>query len=72
MADRDALDKEDAIRDYFRKGLTYYEMLAFLNKYHGIEMTTTSAWIPYKALSMWYSVYYIHTETFIILAAFLF
>ena len=39
MADRDALDEEDAIRDYFRKGLTYDEMLAFFNKYHGIEMS---------------------------------
>ena len=39
MADRDALDEKDAIRDYFRKGLTYDEMLPFLNKYHGIEMS---------------------------------
>ena len=28
--------------------------------------------MPYKALSMWYCVYYIHTETFIILPAFYF
>ena len=39
MADRDAVDEEDAIRDYFKKGLTYDEMLAFWDKYHGIEMS---------------------------------
>ena len=39
MADRDVLDEEDAIRDYFKKGLTYDEMLAFLDKHHGIEMS---------------------------------
>ena len=39
MADRDALDEEGAIRDYFRKGLTYDKMLAVLDKYHGIEMS---------------------------------
>ena len=38
MADRDALDEEDAIRDYFRKGLTYDEILEFLDKCHGMEM----------------------------------
>ena len=32
-------DEEDAIRDYFRKGLTYDEILEFLDKYHGIEMS---------------------------------
>ena len=37
-----------------------------------ISDTKTSVQIPYKALSMWYCVYYIHTETVIILAAFLF
>ena len=31
MVDRDALDEEDAIRDYFRKGLTYDEILEFLD-----------------------------------------
>ena len=31
-ADRDALDEEDAIRDYFRKGLTYDEILEFFDK----------------------------------------
>ena len=42
MADRDALDEEGAIRDYFRKGLTYDEMLAVLDKYHGIEMSVVT------------------------------
>ena len=42
MADRHALDEEDAIRDYFRKGLTYDDMLAFLDKYHGIEMSVVT------------------------------
>ena len=47
MADRDALDEEDAIRDdYFRNGLTYDEILAFLDKYHGIEMSVvTLKWL---------------------------
>ena len=35
-------------------------------------LAKTSVYIPYKALSMWYCVYYIHTDTFIILATFLF
>ena len=35
-----------------------------------ISDTKTSAYIPYKALSMCYCVYFVHTETFIILAAF--
>ena len=39
MADRHVLDEEDAIGDYFRKGLTYDDMLAFLDKYHGIGMS---------------------------------
>ena len=42
MADRDALDEEDAISDYFRKGLTYDEILEFLDKYHGIEMSVVT------------------------------
>ena len=42
MADRDALDEEDAIRDYFRKGLTYDEILEFLDNYHGIEMSVVT------------------------------
>lgn len=42
MADRDALDEEDAIRDYFRKGLTYDEILEFLDKYYGIEMSVVT------------------------------
>ena len=42
MADRDALDEEDAIRDFFRKGLNYDEMLAFLNRYNGIEMSVVT------------------------------
>ena len=32
MTDRDALDEEDAIRDYFRKGLTYDEIPEFFDK----------------------------------------
>ena len=35
-----------------------------------ISDTKTSAYIPYKALSMWCCVYFVHTETFIILATF--
>ena len=35
-----------------------------------ISDTKTSAYIPYKALSMWCCVYFVRTETFIILAAF--
>ena len=42
MADRDALDEEDAIRDYFRKGLTYDEILEFFDKQHGIEMSVVT------------------------------
>ena len=42
MADRDALDEEDAIRDYFTKGLTYDEILEFLDNYHGIEMSVVT------------------------------
>lgn len=42
MADRDALDEEDAIRDYFRKGMTYDEILEFLDKYRGIEMSVVT------------------------------
>ena len=42
MADRAALDEEDAIRDYYRKGLTYDEILEFLGKYHGIEMSVVT------------------------------
>ena len=34
------------------------------------EISKKSAYIPCKALSMWYCVYFVHTETFIILAAF--
>jgi len=37
-----------------------------------VDTKTTRTYIPYKALSMWYCIYYIHTETFIILAAGLF
>ena len=33
-----------------------------------ISDTKTSAYIPYKALSMWCCVYFVRTETFIILA----
>ena len=42
MADRDALDEEDAIRDYFRKGLTNDEILEFLDKYHDIKMSVVT------------------------------
>ena len=43
MADRDALDEEDAIGDYFKKGLTYDEILAFLDNW--ISVVTLKRWI---------------------------
>ena len=36
MADGDS--EEIAIRDYFNKGFTYDEILALLDKYHGVGM----------------------------------
>ena len=39
MADRDAHGEEEAIRDYFKKGFIYDEILALLDKYHGIRMS---------------------------------
>ena len=42
MADKHVLDEEDGIRDYFRKGLTYDEILEFLDNYHGIEMSVVA------------------------------
>ena len=36
MADGDS--EEVAIRDYFNKGFTYHEILALLDKYHGVAM----------------------------------
>ena len=36
------------------------------------DTKTASGYIPYKALYMWYCVYCMHTETVIILVAFLF
>ena len=39
MADRDAQGEEVTIRDYFKKGFTYDEILALLDKYHGIRMS---------------------------------
>ena len=42
MADKHVLDEEDGIRDYFRKGLTYDEILEFLDNYHGIEMSVVT------------------------------
>ena len=42
MADRDTLDEEDAIGDYFTKGLAYDEILAFFDKYHGIEISVVT------------------------------
>ena len=39
MADRDAHVEELTIRDYFNKGYTYDEILALLDKYHGIRMS---------------------------------
>ena len=41
------------------------ELVRFLVRQHFVR-----TYIPYKTLSMSYSVYYIHTETFIILTAF--
>ena len=37
MADRDS--EEVAIHDYFNKGFTYDEILALLDKYHGVKMS---------------------------------
>ena len=39
MADREANGEEAAIRDYFKKGFTYDEILALLDQYHGIRMS---------------------------------
>ena len=39
MADRDAQGEEETIREYFKKGFTYDEILALLDKYHGIRMS---------------------------------
>ena len=39
MADRDAQGEEETIRDYFKKGFTYDEILALIDKYHGIRMS---------------------------------
>ena len=36
---RDAQGEEETIRDYFKKGFTYDEILALLDKYHGIRMS---------------------------------
>ena len=33
------MHKEKMIRDYFKKGFTYDEILALLDKYHGIRMS---------------------------------
>ena len=37
MADRDS--EEVAIRDYFNNGFTYDEIVALLEKYHGVKMS---------------------------------
>ena len=42
MADRDAHGKEETIRDYFKKGFIYDEILALLDKYHGDRMSITT------------------------------
>ena len=42
MADRDAQGEEETIRDYFKKGFTYDEILTLLDKYHGIRMSITT------------------------------
>ena len=39
MADRDAQGEEETIRDYFKNGFSYDEILALLDKYHGIRMS---------------------------------
>ena len=39
MVDRDAQGDEETTRDYFKKGFTYDEILALLDKYHGIRMS---------------------------------
>ena len=37
MADRDAHGEEEAIRDYFKKGFIYDEILALLDKWYSNE-----------------------------------
>ena len=37
-----------------------------------IQKQRVGKYIPYEALYMWYCVYYLYTETFTILVAFLF
>ena len=39
MANRDVQREEETIREYFKKGFTYDEILALLDKYHGIRMS---------------------------------
>ena len=41
MAERDVNEEEEAIRDYFSelKGLSYSDILALLDKYHGIRVS---------------------------------
>lgn len=39
MADSEAHGEEEAIRDYFKKGFTYDEILALLGQYNDITMS---------------------------------
>ena len=47
-----------------------HKLLTYQKLYKWGQWTKTSAYIPNKALSMWCCVYFVHTETFIILATF--
>ena len=38
MTERDTDEKKGAIRDYFSKGFNYNDILALLDKCHGIRM----------------------------------
>ena len=39
MADSEVPGEEEEIRDYFKKGFTYDEILALLDQHHGIRMS---------------------------------
>ena len=76
MANRIGGEHEIGI-EYFMKVRAYISIgvvnRRIRNRTSEISDTSTfRAYIPYKTLSVLYSVYYIHTEPFIILAAFLF
>lgn len=39
VVERDAHEEEEAIRDYFSKGVSYNDILALLDKYQGIRIS---------------------------------